>query len=100
GEIRSGDGAAPRPNRGAEAIFAGRARLMAVTWTDTPNSSNVKRVGFDDETQDVQVEFASGGIYVVPGAGPTVAADMAASQSPGQYYNRNIRNQYPVRKLS
>lgn len=70
-----------------------------ITWTDTPHSSNVKRVGFDDETQDMQVEFASGGVYVVPGAGQAVYADMVSDPSPGGYYNKHIRNRYPVRKL-
>jgi KTSC domain-containing protein len=72
---------------------------MAMQWTDTPNSSNVARVGFDPDTQDGTVEFRSGGTYLIPGAGEAVMADMAADPSPGGYYHRHIRNRYPVRKL-
>ncbi len=70
-----------------------------ITWTETPHSSNVSRVGFDPDTQDGTVEFKSGGSYLIPGAGEAVMADMAADPSPGSYYNRHIRNRYSVRKL-
>ncbi len=70
-----------------------------ITWTATPQSSNVKRVGFDDETQDVIVEFANGNSYSYSGAGEAVAADLASNPSPGGFFSRHIRNKYPAKKL-
>lgn len=70
-----------------------------ITWTATPQSSNVRRVGYDDETQDMIVEFANGGSYSYSGAGEAVAADLAADPSPGKYMARHIKGKYPAKKL-
>ena len=70
-----------------------------ITWTPTPQSSNVARVGFDDETQDIVVEFKNGGTYSYSGAGEAVAADMASDPSPGRYFARHVKNRYPAKKL-
>lgn len=68
-------------------------------WNDTANSSNIARVGYDPETQEMQIEFRSGGSYAYSGVSSPTAADLAASQSPGSYFQRWIRNKYSVRKL-
>jgi len=71
---------------------------MATEWTPTPQSSNVVRVGYDDETQELTVEF-KGGSYTLTGVSKQGAADFAADSSPGAYYNRHLKNRYPTRKL-
>ena len=69
-----------------------------IEWVATPQSSNIRRVGYDDDTQDLTVEFA-GGSYVYSGVSKQTAADLAADSSPGSYFARHVKNRYPTRKL-
>lgn len=71
---------------------------MAIVWTATPQSSNVVRVGYDDETEEMTVEFA-GGSYVYSGVSAQTAGDFAGDSSPGGYFARHVKNRYPTRKL-
>ncbi len=69
-----------------------------IEWTPTPHSSNVKRVGYDDDTQELTVEFA-GGSYVYSEVSKQTATDLAADSSPGGFFARHVKNRYPTRKL-
>jgi hypothetical protein len=64
-------------------------------------SSNVAGVSaYDDETSEFTVFFVSGGEYVVEGAPKSVYAGLVSAESPGRYYNSQIRNTYLVRRES
>jgi hypothetical protein len=71
---------------------------MAVEWKDV-SSSNVSRVGWNDETNELLVEFASGSVYAYPDAGESAYQDLLVSTSPGGYVSRNLRR-LPARKVS
>ena len=68
-------------------------------WTPTPQSSNIARVGYDTETQELVVEFKSGGTYAYDGVSANTAADLASDPSPGGYFSRHVRNRYQSRRL-
>ena len=71
---------------------------MAVEWKDV-SSSNVSRVGWDDEANELLVEFNSGSVYAYPDAGESAYQDLLTSTSPGGYVSRNLRR-LPARKVS
>lgn len=63
-------------------------------WIETPESSNIVRYRYDEETLTLEVEFKNGNIYQyfdVP-AGVVEELDMATSK--GQYFNQNIRDAF------
>jgi len=61
-------------------------------------SSNVAAAGYDDESQELVVEFTSGSIYRYSGAPRSALDAMLNSPSPGSYFARHIRNAYPYVK--
>ncbi len=63
------------------------------------DSSNVAAAGYDPKTRILQVEFVSGGMYVVEGVPQDVFDQLRSSSSPGGYYHRNIKNVYPARRI-
>lgn len=67
---------------------------MSVTWQEV-FSSNVSRIGYDDETQTLLVQWAKGGktsaYEQVP---PDVADEAARNWSVGQYINDSIKPRY------
>ena len=69
-----------------------------IEWTATPQSSNIRRVGYDADTQDLTVEFA-GGSYVYSGVDKGTADVLAADPSPGSFFARHVKTRYPTRKL-
>ncbi len=68
-------------------------------WLAVGPSSNIARVGHDSETQQLTVEFKSGGSYSYSGVDAVTAADLAAASSPGEYFHRHVRGKYPSTKL-
>ena len=71
---------------------------MAIEWRDV-RSSNVARVGFDEEGDELLVEFVSGAVYAYPNQGRSAFEDLASNPSPGTYVARWLRNA-PNRRLS
>ena len=61
-------------------------------------SSNIASADYDDDTGEMTVEFRNGSEYA--GAVPKeVYEGLISSHSPGQYYFRNIRDVYPMRRV-
>jgi len=61
-------------------------------------SSNVAAVGWDDDAQELLVEFKDGSTYAYPSAGNAAYQDLLEATSPGQYVNRWLKSQ-PHRKI-
>lgn len=70
-----------------------------IEWQTTAHSSNVARVGYDPETQEMVVEFVNGGSYAYAGVDRGTATDLASDSSPGSFFARHVRNKYPTRRL-
>ena len=71
---------------------------MSITSWETPNSSNIATVAYDDDTRIGTITFRSGGTYTIDSVDKGVLEEMASSPSPGQYFNRHVKNTYRVRK--
>jgi len=70
---------------------------MIETW-ETPNSSNIATVAYDDETRIGTITFRSGGTYTVDSVDKGALEEMVASPSPGSYFSRHIKSTYRINK--
>lgn len=63
------------------------------------SSSNIHSVGYEAESQTLEVEFHHGGIYRYANVPENVYQGLMQAGSIGSYFNRNIRDQYPTRRI-
>ncbi len=63
-------------------------------WFDTPESSNVLRVGYDDGALILIVEFKSSGTYHYFDVPRHIFEGMRAAPSRGQFLAQNVKPQY------
>jgi hypothetical protein len=63
------------------------------------SSSNIASVGYDADSQTLEVEFLKGGIYQYFQVPQNVHEDFMASSSKGQYHHQNIKNRYPTTRV-
>ena len=62
-------------------------------------SSNIEAVGFDDELEELTVEFKGGRLYSYDGVKRNVYDDLIKAPSVGSYFAANIRGFYNYTKL-
>lgn len=62
-------------------------------------SSNITSVGYDAQTQTLEVEFLDGAIYQYYGVPENMYDQMMKEQSKGKFLNAYIRNQYPYSRV-
>lgn len=62
-------------------------------------SSNIRSVGYDPQTQTLEVEFMNGTIYQYYGVPEQIYDQMMGEQSKGRFLNTYIRNQYPYSRV-
>jgi hypothetical protein len=55
------------------------------------DSSNLASVGYDPQTQTLEVEFRHGGIYQYYNVPKSVYDGLMDASSHGQYFDRNIK---------
>ena len=58
------------------------------------SSSAIARLEYDDETEELIVTFQKGGSYTLSGVPEIEAHRFAESDSPGGYWNSNMRGKY------
>ena len=63
-------------------------------WIETPESSNIVRFRYDEETLTLEVEFKGGNIYQYFDVPSGVVEEFQMAQSKGQYFGQNIRNAF------
>lgn len=64
-------------------------------------SSNLVSVGYDRESNTLEIEFHNGRIYQYYGVGYDVYESLMNAGSKGSYFNQNIKNAgYPYVKIS
>ncbi len=64
------------------------------------SSSSLRSVGYDPDTQTLEIEFQeSEAVYQYDGVPPEIHAGLRASMSPGDYFLDHIRNRYPTRRI-
>jgi hypothetical protein len=62
-------------------------------------SSNISSIGYDADSQTLEVEFKNGAIYQYSGLPYGEYEGIMGADSKGKYLNANIKNRYPFVKL-
>jgi KTSC domain len=58
------------------------------------NSSVIRALGYDERDHVLEVEFRTGRVYQYFGVPPSLYSDLLNAASLGEFYNRQIRNEY------
>jgi hypothetical protein len=62
-------------------------------------SSNISSVGYDLETNTLEIEFSSGSVYQYSRVPEAVFRGLMAAASHGSYFNQHIRDHYSCRQI-
>jgi len=63
------------------------------------SASNIRSVGYDAAQQMLEIEFSSGSIVQYSGVSPEVHRRFMSSPSPGSFYQDQIEENFPSRKV-
>ncbi len=64
------------------------------------DSSNLSSVGYDAETETLEVEFRHGGVYQYFRVPPATHRSLLEAPSLGSYFNKHVRDSYDQRRVS
>jgi len=64
------------------------------------NSSVIRALGYDDRSKVLEVEFHTNRIYQYFGVPLAVYDDLLNAPSIGEFYNRQIRNEYDFLEIT
>ena len=62
-------------------------------------SSNIRSVGYEANTETLEVEFASGSVYQYFDVPESEYEGLMNAASKGKYFNRNIKDNYRCRQV-
>ena len=62
------------------------------------DSSNVEAIGYDDDTQQLHVQFLSGGYYTYQDVPREIFDDLMNAPSKGSFLNREVKGVYQFTK--
>lgn len=62
------------------------------------SSSNIRSIGYDEDSQTLEVEFNNGGVYEYLGVPPSEHDALMQAPSVGSYLHTHIKGKYPHRK--
>ena len=63
------------------------------------DSSAIAALGYDDEAEELYVQWAGGDVYVYSGVPPMVYKILLREESKGGYLNRVIKPRYASREV-
>lgn len=63
------------------------------------SSSNIASIGYDEDSQILEIEFNDGSVYQYSGVPSSEHAGIMNAGSKGKYFHTNIKNRYPFVKL-
>lgn len=63
------------------------------------SSSNIQAIGYDADSQTLEVEFKTGPMYHYTGVPRSEYEAMMAADSKGTFLNTNIKGRYPFTRL-
>jgi len=66
-------------------------------WTQSVFSSNVREVGYDEDSHELLITWNSGRVSAYSGVPEDVALRLTKAASVGQMINSEIKNVYPHR---
>ncbi len=62
-------------------------------------SSNIRSVGYDQETRVLEIEFHDGGVYQYSNVPETLYQGLMQAVSKGSYFHNRIKDRYPCRQV-
>ncbi|WP_394890401.1 KTSC domain-containing protein [Mesorhizobium sp. AaZ16] len=62
-------------------------------------SSNIVSIGYDADTETLEVEFSGGTVYQYYNVGAALNEQLMHAPSKGQFLNIYIRNDYPFSRV-
>ena len=62
-------------------------------------SSNLKSVGYDPDSKQLEVEFHSGAVHRYEDVPAKVHQRIMSAKSPGSYFHNNVRSAYKSTQL-
>ena len=71
---------------------------MAMEYQEV-KSSHIAVVGYDKETQTMDIKFHTGPVYSYAGVHPVVHKELMAAESPGKYFQANVRNIFETKRI-
>jgi hypothetical protein len=74
-------------------LFGGMERVAV-------ESNSLRSIGYDEATGVLEVEFTSGRIYSYSEVPPDTHAWLMRTKGKGGYFNRMIRDRYPMRDVT
>jgi len=63
------------------------------------SSSNIRSIGYDTDSQVLEVEFHDGGVYQYYEVPPSVHQGLMSAASHGSYLHIHVRDQYGCRQV-
>ena len=63
------------------------------------SSSTVMSIGYDRQTETLEIEFGSGRVYQYYGVPDNLHSKIMQVPSKGQFFNTYIRDQYPYSRV-
>lgn len=64
------------------------------------SSSNLRSVGYDEQTHTLEVQFTHGGIYQYSGVPASIYRNLMSAGSKGSFFDRYIRKgNFPYRQI-
>ena len=70
--------------------------MPEMTYVD---SSNVEAIGYDNDAQELHVQFVHGTEYIYHGVSQEIFDQFMTAPSKGSFLNREIKNVYQVSKV-
>ena len=63
------------------------------------SSSNIRSIGYDSESQTLEIEFHSGGIYQYFSVPESTYNALMSASSHGSFFSRNIKDRFRWDKI-
>lgn len=62
-------------------------------------SSNIAKVGYDEGTKELFVQFTSGQVYKYKGVSSAAYAGLLGAESKGRHFHQHIRSTYTYERV-
>jgi KTSC domain len=63
------------------------------------SSSNIAQIGYEPDSQILEIQFLSGGVYQYSSVPPSVFDEFMAASSKGRYFSAYVKDRYPTTRV-
>ena len=63
------------------------------------NSSTIRSVGYEPNSQTLEIEFTSGSIYQYSRVSPEIYRKLMAAPTIGSYFKNNIEDEFTTKRI-